>query len=125
MLLHNSVFSISYSYSSMFIITNALRRSDFMLHLNQVLNLLIAKKLCSHTAYVKGNAQNRNLIKTNTFGNFCLSQTLMAFARLDGRSSTGTSNHFLFHSCNSRSMMSGLGKPSENCSIKFPISNLL
>ena len=52
-------------------------QSDFMLHLNQILNLLIAEKLYLHSADVTANVQPI-LGKSNIFGNFCLSQTLMA-----------------------------------------------
>ena len=69
-------------------------QSDFMLHLNQILNLLIAEKLYLHSADVTANAQPI-LGKSNIFGNFGLSQTLMAFA-LDGRFCTGTSNNFVW-----------------------------
>lgn len=69
-------------------------QSDFMLHLNQIRNLLIAEKLYLHSADVTANAQPI-LGKSNIFENFCLSQTLMAFA-LDGRFCTGTSNHFVW-----------------------------
>ena len=77
----------------MFIIANALRWSAFMLQLNQVLNLLIVEKLCLHSSEVMGNVQPI-LIKRNTFGKFWLSQTLMAFAKLDGR---GTSTYWYPH----------------------------
>ena len=82
----------------MCIIAKALSRSEFMLDLNHVLNLLIAEKLRSHSADVTGNVQPI-LIKMKMLGNLSLSQPLMNLGRLSGRSS-GLIN-FLFHRCSS------------------------
>ena len=72
----------------------------------------MAEKLCSHSTEVTGKVQPI-FIKVKTFGNFDLSQFLIAFARLAGRSSFSTSVHFLFHNFSCKSMTSGLGKSSE------------
>ena len=108
----------------MFIIANELRRSDFIVDLNHVLNLLMAEKLLSHSAEVTGNVQPI-FIKVKIFGNFNLSQHLIAFGRLAGGSDFSALLHFLFHNFSSKSMTSGLGRSSEYCSISSSISKLL
>ena len=65
----------------MFAIDNALSLFDFMVNLNHDLNLLIVEKLCLLYAEVTGKVQPI-LIKVKTLGNFNLSQSLIAFARL-------------------------------------------
>ena len=84
----------------------------------------MAEKLRSHSAEVTGKVQPI-FIKVKTFGNFNLSQCLIAFARLAGISSFSTSLYFLFHNFSSRSMTSGLGKSSEYCSISPSMSKSL
>ena len=84
----------------------------------------MAEKLRSHSAEVTGKVQPI-FIKVKTFGNFNLSQCLIVFARLAGRSSFSTSLYFLFHNFSSRSMTSGLGKSSEYCSISPSMSKSL
>ena len=84
----------------------------------------MAKKLRSHSAEVTGKVEPI-FIKVKTFGNFNLSQCLVAFARLAGRSDFSNSLHFLFHNFNSKSMTSGLGKTSEYCSISPSVSKSL
>ena len=108
----------------MFIIANELRQSDFIVDLNHVLNLLMAEKLLSDSAEVTGNVQ-LIFIKVKIFGNFNLSQHLVAFARLAGRSNFSASLYFLFHNFHSKSITSGLGRSSEYCSISSSISKLL
>ena len=84
----------------------------------------MVEKLLSHSAEVTGNMQPI-FIKVKIFGNFNLSQHLIAFARLAGRSDFSTSLHFLFHNFSSKSMTSGLGRSSEYCSISPSISKSL
>ena len=84
----------------------------------------MAEKLRLHSAEVTGKVQPI-FIKVKIFGNFNLSQCLISFARLAGRSSFSTSLHFLFRNSRSKSMTSGLGKSSDYCSISPSISKSL
>lgn len=85
----------------MFIIANDLRRSNFIIDLNHGLNLLMAEKLHSRSAKLTGTVKPI-FIKVKTFGNFNLSQCLIAFARLAGQFSFPTSLHLLFQNFSSK-----------------------